>query len=125
LAATAVYTGVVVATVSVEVAPYSLDDPAADHEEAAIRRDEDGDLSGAIASFRAATRHDPATATNWFNLGTLLTDVENPSFFVKNEGEEKGNLDSLMEGIEALRRSVQVPTADQNHRQRLVRDACP
>ena len=41
---------------------YDLDDPSANHRAEAIRRDEEGDLSGAVDAFGAAVKFDPKNA---------------------------------------------------------------
>jgi hypothetical protein len=59
-------------------AAYSLADGSADHVARAIELDMDGDLVGAIASFRAAVSFAP-TADNFRNLAQALVDEANPS----------------------------------------------
>ena len=57
-------------------AAYSVQDPAADHAAVAIEFAEGGDMTRAIASFRAAAKFAPGTAEHWFNLGTALEDED-------------------------------------------------
>jgi hypothetical protein len=57
---------------------YDISDPGADHTEHAIMLDENGDMKGAVASFRAATVFDPQEPTAWFNFATALHDENNP-----------------------------------------------
>ena len=52
---------------------YSIDDQHADHTAQAIELDEAGDVEGAIASFRAATRFSPNEPAMWTNLGIAVS----------------------------------------------------
>ena len=58
------------------VSAYSLDDPGADHAAVAIEYAETGDMTRAVASFRAAAFFAPGVAAHWFNLGTALEDED-------------------------------------------------
>ena len=55
---------------------YDITDPSADHAAVAIDLAEEGDMDGAVASFRAAAKFGPGVAENWFNLGTALEDPD-------------------------------------------------
>jgi hypothetical protein len=68
---------------------YDIDDPKADHSAHAIKLDEEGDISGAIESFRAATRFTPKEPRVWTNLGVAL----------QPENEPNGSADTLLESM--------------------------
>ena len=57
---------------------YSLWDLDVDHKAQAIAFDEEGDIAGAILSFRQAAVFAPSVSQNWNNLGIALVDEENP-----------------------------------------------
>merc|ERR1719230_1394364 len=61
-----------------QAAGYSPWDPDANHKAQAIAFDEDGDIAGAILSFRQAAIFAPTVSQNWNNLGIALVDEENP-----------------------------------------------
>ena len=58
---------------------YDINDPQEDHSTHAMELDEEGDIKGAIASFKAASRFQPSQSYTWNNLGTALADEGNPS----------------------------------------------
>jgi tetratricopeptide (TPR) repeat protein len=58
---------------------YRQDDPAADHNGAAIDASEGGDYPFALRSFRAAVRFQPAGPELWANLGMALLDEPGPA----------------------------------------------
>jgi hypothetical protein len=74
LVALALVSSVQNAVVSPSGDVYQLDDPAADHFEMAVQRDQDEDLLGAIASFRAEARFRPSSE-NFNNLGVALLEL--------------------------------------------------
>ena len=94
---------------------YSVDDPAADHRARAIELDEAGDIAGAIASFRAATKFHPEQSEHWNNLGIALRDEENPDM---QQGHGSTRLATLREAAVAFKRAqIADPTnewADEN-----------
>jgi Flp pilus assembly protein TadD len=51
---------------------YDLEDPKADHYSKGIELDATGDIDGAVASFRAATRFTPNDTESWSSLGTAI-----------------------------------------------------
>jgi len=55
---------------------YDLTDPEADHRGHAIKLDEQGDMAGAILSFRAEVGVRPSAA-EWNNLGVAISDPSN------------------------------------------------
>jgi hypothetical protein len=55
---------------------YHLGDPSADHFQMAVQRDEEGDLLGAISSFRAEARFRPSSEI-FNNLGVALLELPN------------------------------------------------
>ena len=57
-------------------AGYDINDADADHTDHAISRDEAGDMEGAVASFRAAVKFQPALPEVWNNLAAVLGEVE-------------------------------------------------
>jgi tetratricopeptide (TPR) repeat protein len=57
----------------VQIAGYDINDNDADHIGHAIELDEGGDTTGALASFRAATKFTPQVSESWHNLGIALS----------------------------------------------------
>ena len=84
---------------------YSTDNSHADHTAKAIEFDEAGDLSGAVASFRAATKFLPQKAEVWGNLATVLLDEANP---------EAGSKANKKEAAAAEQRAARIEEAEES-----------